>query len=188
MGQCCYSFPLYPKLRNTEALCAVSVFESSSSFLPTVNQTVNQTSWRGELSTWIQKQNHCLQTTSSPQNWVAALVRILEFILIIISSCVSVSTWETNLELEWNVLGHFVNFVAVQALQMRVYCHTGYTPFYSFPPALSAPCNLILLATAAPPPRRLTFPLIHKRSEGSKHPHSFSLQPPHCIHWPNSTH
>lgn len=41
------------------------------------------------------------------------------------------------------------------------YCHTGYTPFYSFPPPLSAPCNLILLCTRAPPPRQLTFPLIH---------------------------
>lgn len=37
--------------------------------------------------------------------------------------------------------------------------HRG-TPL-SFPPSLSALCNLILLCTQAPPPRRLTFPLIH---------------------------
>lgn len=36
----------------------------------------------------------------------------------------------------------------------------GYTPSCSFPP-LSALCNLILLCTQAPPPRQLTFPLIH---------------------------
>ena len=55
-------------------------------------------------------------------------------------------------------MDHFVNFVA---LQMRVYYHIGYTHFYSFPPSLSASCNLILFCTWAPPPGQLTFPLIH---------------------------
>lgn len=35
------------------------------------------------------------------------------------------------------------------------------TPFYSFPPSLSALCNLILACNRAPPPTQLTFPLIH---------------------------
>lgn len=56
------------------------------------------------------------------------------------------------------VMEHFVNFVA---LQMRVYYHTAYTPFYSFPLSLSASCNLNPVCTRAPPPRQLTFPLIH---------------------------
>lgn len=49
---------------------------------------------------------------------------------------------------------HFVNFVA---LQMKVWS----TPFYSVPHSLSASGNLILLRTRVPPPRQLTFPLIH---------------------------
>lgn len=48
------------------------------------------------------------------------------------------------------------------ALLMRVYCHTGYTPFYLFPPSLSTLCNLILLCNRAPPLRLLTFPLIYR--------------------------
>lgn len=61
----------------------------------------------------------------------------------------------------WCMVERFVNFVGMRALQMRIYCYTGYTPFYSFPASLSALCNLILLCTQPPPPRQLTFPLIH---------------------------
>lgn len=45
---------------------------------------------------------------------------------------------------------------------MRAY-YRGYTHFHSFPPSLSALCNPILSRTGAPPPRRLTFPLIHNK-------------------------
>lgn len=58
------------------------------------------------------------------------------------------------------VTDHYLNFVA---FQLRVYYHTGYTPFCFFPSSLSASCNLILLRTGAPPPRQLTFPLIHSK-------------------------
>lgn len=67
-------------------------------------------------------------------------------------------------------------------LQMRVYCHTGYTPFHSFPPPLSASCNRIPLCARAPPPRQLTFPLIH-----SKVPRGVNNCTPVCSHYPTST-
>lgn len=63
----------------------------------------------------------------------------------------------------WRVVEHFVNFVA---LQMRVYYHTASAPFYSVPHSLSASGNLILLRTRVPPPRQLTFPLIHSEVPG----------------------
>lgn len=50
----------------------------------------------------------------------------------------------------------------MRALQLSVYCYRDYTPFYLLPPPLSVFCNLILVWTQAPPPRQLTFPLIHR--------------------------
>lgn len=82
------------------------------------------------------------------------------FDLIFIMYCSSYmkDNLQTSSHNVWYVMEHFVNFVA---LQMRVYYHTAYTPFHSFPLSLSVSCNLNPVCTRAPPPRQLTFPLIH---------------------------
>lgn len=49
----------------------------------------------------------------------------------------------------------------------------GYSTLYSFSPPLSVLCNVILVCTQTPPPRPLTFPLIH--SEIPEGAHSYAL-------------
>lgn len=66
----------------------------------------------------------------------------------------------------------------MRALQLSVYCYRDYTPFYSLPPPLSVFCNLILVWTQAPPPRQLTFPLIHR--ELPRRPNNYAAVYSHC--------
>lgn len=66
----------------------------------------------------------------------------------------------------------------MRALQLSVYCYRDYTPFYSLPPPLSVFCNRILVWTQAPPPRQLTFPLIHR--ELPRRPNNYAAVYSHC--------
>lgn len=73
-------------------------------------------------------------------------------ILILLSSPQKPSTWPSD--------DHMLGYIY---FLYKINDYPGYTHFHSFPPSLSALCNPILSRTGAPPPRQLTFPLIHNK-------------------------
>lgn len=155
MGQCGYSF-LSTTNKVTQRLSVLyQRLSSSSSFLSSSKQHVE-----GDILFTIgarslhQRTLFCLNV----EQYLSILSPYLYDALF---------SWYVRQSLDifsiWRVVEHFVNFVA---LQMSVYYHTVSTPFYSVPHSLSASGNLILLRTRVPPPRQLTFPLIHSEVPG----------------------
>lgn len=161
MGQCGHSFiPLYPKQSNTEALCAVS---SPSSFLPSTKQ-------HGEgnilLTVEIKTLSSPKKNKTGPQMFKCWILFIYFKVKWNLAICVPILydvlfSWYGRQTLD-------IFCLTCNGLFCKLWCFANegllpprYAHFYSFPPSLSASCNLILLHTRAPPPRPLIFPLIH---------------------------
>lgn len=154
-------FPFYHKQSYTEAFCAVSETQFIL-FLPTVIQTT----WRGGHPIYCWGKNTApknpffkLSAIKCSKCWVWFFWKVEQYLSILSPYLYDLLfSWYARQSLDifsiWCVMEHFVNFVA---LQMKV----GSAPFYSIPHSLSASGNLILLRTRVPPPRQLTFPLIH---------------------------